>query len=108
MSDQIYNIDNSFYVRVGDGVDRMGLAEIPESIDLFRFSEARRFQRCDGCGYRSGEFSEVFTCLYAKMPGKSVVRTTVLASHHSTGDSCMAKAMLTFMMAINAKVKIFE
>jgi len=108
MSEQVYNVDNTFYVKVGEGVTPFTLLEIPESVKLLRFSEARRFQRCDGCQYRSGEYSEVFTCLYAKLPNRAVVRTTVLASHHSVGNSCMASANLSFIEAIIVKMKTFE
>jgi len=108
MYEQVYNISNAFYMKVGDGVTPFTMLEVPESVKLLRFSEARRFQRCDGCQHRSGETSEVFACLYAKLPTRAVVRTTVLASHHSVGSSCMAAATLSFVEAIIVKMKTFE
>jgi hypothetical protein len=48
MYEQVYNINNAFYMKVGDGVTPFTMLEVPESVKLLRFSEARRFQRCDG------------------------------------------------------------
>jgi hypothetical protein len=105
MSKQVYTINDSFYVKIGEGVEQLRLLDVPERVTLLMFSEARRFQRCDGCNYKSGEFSEVFTCLYAPLPNKAVVRTTILTSHHSAGAACSTHAIQRLVDSILQKLE---